>query len=58
MHSHPATSASTVAVNARWCVLIALTLLAFPLIARQARLQSGLFHNQAESTATVELKPR
>lgn len=58
MHSHPATSASTVAVNALWCVLIALALLAFPLIARQARLQSGLFHNNADATSTVDIKPR
>jgi len=41
MHSHPAKPLPTVAINALWCLLIALTLLALPIIARQIRLHTG-----------------
>jgi len=41
MHTHPAKHLSTVAINALWCILIALTLLALPIIARQIRLQTS-----------------
>lgn len=57
MHSHPAKDLPTVAVNALWCLLIALALLAFPLIARQVRLQSGLPTQRISTSSAAPVSP-
>ncbi|MBE2216174.1 MAG: hypothetical protein IAE82_20030, partial [Opitutaceae bacterium] len=54
MHSHPANHSTTVAVNALWCLLIALTLLALPLVARQFRLQTGAAPRATETTPAAQ----
>lgn len=59
MHSHPAKPVPTVAVNALWCLLIALTLLTLPIVARHARLQVNLgTHRALGGTSAVEVPTR
>lgn len=58
MHSHPAKLNPTVAINALWCLLIALALLAFPIIARQARIQSGIAPQRAPATPAAQETPK
>jgi hypothetical protein len=54
MHSHPAKYPTTVAINALWCLLIALALLALPFVARQMRLQTRLAPQRAEIPPTAQ----
>jgi len=58
MHSHLAKFNPSVAINALWCLLIALALLAFPIIARQARIQSGIAPHLAPATPAAQETPR
>ncbi len=57
MHSHSAKPDLTVAINALWCLLIALALLAFPIIARQARLQNGIAQSPASAAPATTIAP-
>lgn len=50
MHTRPAKYSSTLAINALWCLLIALALLAFPIVARQIRLQTDIAPKRAQVT--------
>ncbi len=50
MYTRPAKYSSTLAINALWCLLIALALLAFPIVAHQIRLQTEIAPKRTQAT--------
>ena len=58
MHAPHAKHLSPVTINALWCLLIAVTLVTLPLIARQARLRSPLTQLRLQAAPTLHESTR